>query len=133
MRKWLHKIPLLIAVAIILGHNAIPHHHHTVKEVAAAHHSHDHDEDANSDHHDKAKDDHHNIFTFAQLDEDFVPAKFCKVHIDLSLFYVPIPEPIHGFMEIKEPSKTTFSFYREYPPPGGHYPSALFSRPPPAC
>ncbi len=124
---------MLVAVATIVGHTTLPHHHHELIE-ALAHHNDHHEVEDSADHHDheQNKKDHHNIFSFAQLDEDFVPSQFSKVSVDLPVLYLLTPVKTYQFKQLKENSKNHFGFYREFPPPG-KYASNLFSRPPPAC
>ncbi len=125
---------MVVAVATIVGHNTLPHHHHELI-VALAHHNDHHEvEDTDTDHHnhEQNREDHHSIFSFAQLDEDFVPSQFSKVSIDLPILYLLTPVITNQFKQLKENSKSHFGYYREFPPPG-HYSSNLFSRPPPAC
>ncbi len=121
---------MLVAVATIVGHNTLPHHHH-IDIQSLAHHD---CESTDTDHHDQeqGKEDHHNIFSFAQLDDGFLPSQFSKVSIDLPVLYLQTPVITCHLAKLKENSKTHFGYYREFPPPG-HYSSNLFSRPPPAC
>lgn len=111
----------------------MPHHHHAGIDVLAHHNNHQDEEGTEADRHDheQNKEDHHNIFSFAQLDGDFVPSQFIKVNIDLPIFYLLTPVITYQIDELKEQSKTHFGFYKEYPPPD-NYLSKLFSRPPPA-
>jgi hypothetical protein len=130
MQKWWQKIILFVAVTTIIGHNSLPHHHHDAFEAVAHHHEHDEDHDAH--HHEQETEHHHNLFSFAQLDEDFLLSQFSKANIDLPILYLLIPVITYSFQKIKEQSKTHFGFYREFPPPD-KYSSQLFSRPPPVA
>jgi hypothetical protein len=123
---------MLVAVATVIGHNSMPHHHRT--EIQLFTNYDDHHEGAEADHHDQgqSKEDDHNIFSFAQLDEDFIPSQFSKVNIDLPILYLLTPVITCQIAQLKEQSKNHFGYYREFPPPG-NYLSNLFSRPPPAC
>jgi len=125
---------MLFAVATIVGHNTLPHHHHELIEALAHHNDHHEVEDTDTDHHDHEQNrkDHHNIFSFAQLDEDFVPSQFSKVSINLPILYLLTPVITNQVKQLKENSKSHFGYYREFPPPG-NYSFNLFSRPPPAC
>jgi hypothetical protein len=125
---------MLFAVATIIGHNSMPHHHHTEIQLLTHHNDHHNEQGTEADHHDQEqnKEDHHNIFSFAQLDEDFVPPQFSKVNIDLPILYLLTSVITYQFNKLKEKSKTHFGYYREFPPPD-NYSSNLFSRPPPAC
>src|SRR5215207_3695904 len=117
MQKWWQKIVLFVAVATIIGHTSLPHHHYDAIEVLIHHLDHD---------------DDHNLFSFAQLDEDFVPVKSQKVNFDLPILYLLTPAITYHSNQIKKQSKTHFGYYREFPPPD-NYTFHLFSRPPPAC
>jgi hypothetical protein len=119
---------MLVAVATIVGHSSMPHHHYIVIQTLDQHD----EEGANPHHHEQEQDikDHHSIFSFAQLDEDFLPSQFSKVGIDLPILYLLTPVITYHFNKSKERSKTHFGYYREFPPPD-HYSSNLFSRPPP--
>jgi hypothetical protein len=133
MQKWWQKILLSVVVGTIMGHTFIPHHHHAIDEIA--HHQDHHDEQAaTGSHHEHEHDqeDHHNIFSFAQLDKDFVPVKVQKVNFDLPILYLLTPLITFQLSEVKRQSKTHFGHYREFPPPA-KYISQLFSRPPPFC
>ncbi len=123
---------MLVAVATIVGHTTLPHHHHELIEALAHHNDHHEDESTDTDHHDheQNKKDDHNIFSFAQLDEDFVPSQFSKVSLDLPILYLLTPVLTYRFKQLNENSKNHFVCYREFPPPGS-YSSNLFSRPPP--
>jgi hypothetical protein len=124
---------MLVAVATIIGHNSMPHHHHAEIQLLAHHNDHHDEEGTEADHHqEQNKKDHHNIFSFAQLDEDFVPSQFNKINIDLPILYLLTPVITYQIDQLKEQSKNHFGYYREFPPPG-NYLSDLFSRPPPAC
>jgi hypothetical protein len=123
---------MLVAVAKIVGHNSLPHHHHINMPALAHHDDHHEDEGTATDHHyhEQDNEDHHNIFSFAQLDEDFLPSQFSKANIDLPILYLLTPVITFQLQQLKEQSKTHFGYYREFPPPD-KYSSNLFSRPPP--
>ena len=128
MIKWLQKIGLLLAVVTVMGHSAVPHQHHeTIKTSAhhhgtgTKHHSHDHEE---------KKEESHSIFSFAQLDDSFVPVKFQDVKIDLPIVYLLIPSVTFHFEQISGNSITHSGYYKEYPPPGNSF-TNLPSRAPP--
>jgi hypothetical protein len=124
---------MLVAVATIMGHNSLPHHHDTGNLPAAHHHDH-HDHHGNTNngqghHHHEQKEDH-NIFSFGQMDDEFLPSQFSKVNIDLPLIYLLTPVLSFQVKLISQKNKTHFGHYREYPPPN-FISSYLFSRPPP--
>jgi hypothetical protein len=127
MQRWLHKTLMLVAVATIIGHNSVPHYHHD-ENPPLSHHE---EEQKTNHHHDERNtENHHNIFSFAQLDEDFIPAKFQVEGFELPVLYLLTPEISFQLKLIISPSKA-FNYYREYPPPG-NYISQLPSRGPPS-
>jgi len=134
MLGWLYKLLMLVAVATILGHNSLPHHHREDIALLSHRDDHHHDEGTDKDHqgHEQNKEDHHSIFSFAQLDKDFVPSQFNKPALNLPIFYLLTPIITYQLHGLKENSKNRFGHYREFPPPA-HYLRVLFSRPPPAC
>ena len=132
MQQWLQKILLCIAVAIIAGHSILPHYHHEQIENVV-HHNHHEDEqgtETRAHGHDENKDEEHSLFSFAQLDEDYVPGKFQNISIDVPIVYLLTPFIIYNSNLIREKAKTHFCYYKEYPPPGV-YLSQLPSRGPP--
>ena len=110
---------MLVAVATIVGHNTLPHHHHVDIQSLAHHNDHHEDDGTGPDHHNQEqnKEDHHNIFSFAQLDDGFLPSQFSKASIDLPLLYLLTPVITVQLNKLMERSKTHFGYYREYPPP----------------
>jgi hypothetical protein len=122
MRRWLQKILLFIAVATIVGHSSMPHHHVHI-EAVAYHHDHDdedHDTHNHYDDHHESEEDKTNLFSFAHLDESFVPEKYNSLSFELPLVYLLIPVIAYHYTLFKENSKTHFGFYKEYPPPRLH-------------
>ena len=132
MQKWLQKILLFIAIATIIGHSSLPHQHHQ-KITTVALHDHLNEEKSGHHHHndDDNKDEEHSIFSFAQLDEDFVPVKFQYISIELPIVYLLIPVITYHDNLLSAKSKIHFGFYKEYPPPA-NYLSQLPSRGPPS-
>jgi hypothetical protein len=104
--KKVYRALLMLAMAILLGHNFTPHHH----DIEALNY-YDHNEGPEHDN------DEHNIFSFAHLDENFFPSESCSVNIDLPVAY--LLTPLIGFQlrQLQQVSKTHFGYYREYPPP----------------
>jgi hypothetical protein len=132
MAKWINKLLMLVAIATIVGHNSIPHYHHDKKEKFA-HHDDDHHQGDQVHHHEEEQDteDHHNIFSFAQLDDDFLPSPFGKYTIDLPILYLITPFITYQINKLIEQSTSHFGYYREFPPPD-NYLSELPSRGPPS-
>ncbi len=120
MQKCLQKILLFIAVITVAGHSIIPHFHHEAQQAVEKHHHHD------------EEDDHHSIFSFAQLDENFVPAKLQVAGLELPVIYLITPVISAHLEIIASNSKAHFGYYREFPPPE-NYISKLPSRGPPSC
>lgn len=132
MQKWFQKILLFLAVATIVGHSSLPHQHHALMEKVAHHDHHDEVQGGTHHHdHDESKDENHSLFSFAQLDENFVPVKFQDVSIELPIVYLLTPVITYHYNLFREKSKTHFGFYKQYPPPD-NYLSQLPSRGPPS-
>ena len=123
---------MLVAVTTIIAHNSIPHHHKILEPLEQHNHHEDEVLDENHGEHETNTQDHHSIFSFAQLDEGFVPAKFQYITFKLPVLYLLAPALACRVNEPEEISETHFSCYQEFPPPG-NYSSDFFSRPPPAC
>jgi hypothetical protein len=132
MGRWINKILLFIAVLTVVGHNTLPHIHHDIIDAIAFHNHHDGEESNDHDHHEQKKENNHSIFSFAQLDDEFVPKQYNKICIDLPALYLLVPIITDKFEAVKEISKNYFGYYREFPPPG-KYLFNRFSRPPPSC
>jgi hypothetical protein len=132
MKEYAHKSMMLIAVLVIFAHNMIPHHHFDSPVVF----HHDHHEDGNSNaedfHADQSKEDHHNPFSFAQLDDKYIPSQLVKAKIELPILYILTPAFAIHLQCYKLQPKNLFGYYRKFPPPLDHS-FNLFSRPPPGC
>ena len=131
MKQVVQKILLFIAVFTVTAHSIIPHYHHDETSVALQHHDHEDEQTVDLNHHDQDN-GHHNIFSFAQLDENFVPVKWQKICAEISVSYLSTPIITYQLNLYKARSKITVGYYQEFPPPG-NYLSNLFSRPPPTC
>lgn len=133
MQQWFQKILLFIAVATVVGHSTLPHYHHEQIETVA-HHKHHHDEQGKGTHthgQDENKEEEHSLFSFAHLDEDYVPGKLQNISIELPILYVLTAFITYQHNLLRERSKTHFGYYKEYPPPG-NYLSQLPTRGPPS-
>ena len=125
---------MMVAVATIIGHNTLPHHHHMGMQYLIYqddHHLHKGTDYDHFDHEENSEGDH-NIFSFAQLDDCFLPSQFSKVSIDLPVLSLLTPTIRFQLNRFAERSKIHFGYYKEFPPPID-YSSHLFSRPPPSC
>ena len=131
MQSWWQKILLFVAVATVMGHNCLPHQHHDeVTDGVAHHHHHEEDNGTESSHHEEGTGEH-NIFSFAELDGDYIPVKVQKTNICAPLLFLLTPVISYHLNLLREQSKTHFGYYREIPPPDSHL-SNLPSRAPPA-
>ena len=132
MKKWLQKILLFISVITVLGHNILPHHHHEeIQELIQHHHTGEQEQPQHHHHHNESEDDEHGIFSFVQLDENFVPAKGQDINIELPFLYLATPVITYQYNLLKANSKNFFGYYKEFPPPDNHL-SNLPSRGPPS-
>lgn len=132
MKQVIQKILLLVAVLTVTGHSIIPHYHHDESPATIQHYDHEEEQAGDLDHHDEHNDDHHNIFSFGQLDENFVPVKWQRANAEPSIYYLITPAITHELNLYKARPKIIVGYYREFPPPD-NYSLHLFSRPPPAC
>lgn len=105
---------MIIAFSFILAHNLIPHHHHFEAGVKHHHHEGDHD---------------HNVFSFVQLDADFIPSQNQVNARDfVSFCYLPLNKTVEIVNMYSNP--TELSDYREFPPPKKHVSAASHRGPP---
>jgi hypothetical protein len=133
MAGWMYKILMLVAVATVIGHNSMPHYHHEMIEALAHldddHHAPHQHTNSHADEQDNTND--HSIFSFAQLDDDFLPSKFSKINFELPILYVLTPAITYHFNRCNEQSKTHFGYYVEFPPPLPYSSGDLRRGPPP--
>jgi hypothetical protein len=132
MIKVFQKILLLVAVITVSAHSIFPHMH--LDDIMTFAEDHHHEQPADTHHHDdtdNSKDNQHNLFSLAQLDENFVPANGQAKNFKLPVEY--IAAFIVTYLSDKFPvhTKTHFGWYKEYPPPHD-YRFNLPSRAPPA-
>lgn len=117
MKKGLQKILLLIAVITVTGHSIFPHIH--LDDIIAFAEGHHHEQPADKHHHDdtdNSKDNQHNLFSLAQLDDNFVPANVQTKIFEPPVEYLPVM--IAFFSDnFSAGTKTHYGWYREYPPP----------------
>lgn len=127
------KMLLILAVFTVIAHSILPHvhlydvvaitnHHHHPDGPAHHHHSHD-------DHGSQEK--HHNLFSFAQLDDDFIPAKGPFKKFELPVQYLSPVAITYLLDTFPVYIKKVFGRYKEYPPPDNYF-FNLPSRAPPA-
>lgn len=114
----------------IISHNSIAHHHHEEMQPFV-HHDHQHEHDGSHDGDDTSGDaDHHNIFSFAQLDDNYIPSEPGKVTIEIPILYLLTPTLILQFDKLNAQS-TTHLIHPEKVLLSLYFSSGLFSRPPP--
>lgn len=132
MKKGLQKILLLFAVITVLGHSILPHFHHDEIPVAIQQHHHDEqpaghhplDDDNNT------KDNQHGLFSFAQLDENFVPVNSQNNSFELPVTYLFALVDIYVSHNFPVITKTHFGCYKVFPPPEKYFPSSSHRGPP---
>ncbi len=115
MNQGFHKIVVLLALLVVMGHSILPHHH---EEHAAIEHHHDNDPD-------------HNVFSFIQLDEAFIPSKTgCSANYDSHspIFISQLNE--FNFTLTSFNKKPDYSFEKEFPPPRDYFNILSFRGPP---
>lgn len=131
MKKGLQKIVLLIAVITVAGHSILPHIHHDEIPVAIQDHHHDEQPAGHPPHDDdNTQDNQQHLFSFAQLDENFVPAASQNYSFELPFTYLPVLIAIYLSDHFPVNTKTHFGWYREYPPPDKNFTSFSHRGPP---
>ncbi len=129
MKKGLQKILLLFAVITVLSHSTLPHHHHDEPLAAHQHHA-DEKQPTELNHHDNDEDEHHGLFSFAQLDENFVPVNSQNNSFELPLIYLSALVDIYVSHTFPVITKTHFSCYKVFPPPEKYFSSSSHRGPP---
>ena len=131
MKKGLQKILLLIAVLTMVGHTLLPHIHHDDIPVAIQDHHHD-EQPAGHPPHDNedTQDNQHHLFSFAQLDENFVPVTGQINSFELPILSLPYLVGIYLSLHLPVNTKTVFGSYKVFLPPDKYYPSSLHRGPP---
>ena len=116
MKKGLQKILLLISVITVIAHSTLPHHHHEENSVAKQHHE-EEQQLPGVNHHDDNKGDHHGLFSFAQIDENFIQVNSQNNSFELPLTYLSSLILTYLPENFSANTKTHFGWYKEYPPP----------------
>jgi hypothetical protein len=102
----------------VTGHSIFPHHHHEEKFVNSDQHHHEGVTPGNHHHADDTMpESKNNLFSFAELDEKFVPAKWQDLNINLPVLYLLTPLITYQLNLFRINSKNKFGYYKEYPPP----------------
>lgn len=128
----MQKIVLLIAIVTVAGHSILPHIHHD--EISVAIHQHHHEEQP-AGHHpfdedNNTQDNDHRLFSFAQLDENFVPSNGQVKNFELPLTYLPALIVIYQQDVFSVKTKTHFGCYKVFPPPERYFSSSSHRGPP---
>jgi len=132
MKKGLQKIVLLLAVVTVMGHSILPHFHHNEPPVTTQQH-HQHDEQDSGKHHhedDNDNDRQHHLFSFAQLDENFVPVNSQNNSFELPLTYLSAFLVTYLSDDFPVNIKTHFGCYKVFPPPEKYFSSSSLRGPP---
>ncbi|OYZ02126.1 MAG: hypothetical protein B7Y37_03195 [Sphingobacteriia bacterium 28-36-52] len=132
MKKVLQKILLLITVVTVVGHSILPHIHHDEVPAITQQHQHDEEQATGKYLHDdnNAKDNQHGLFSFAQLDENFVPVNSQNNSFELPLIYLSALVDIYVSHTFPVITKTHFSCYKVFPPPEKFFSSSSHRGPP---
>ena len=131
--KWLSKILMLLSVATIITHGSIAHHHHEdIKPFIHHDHEHHHTHNSHEDDNTAGDENDHNFFSFAQLDDSYLPSQFGKVIIEVPILYLLTPTFVLQVDKLNA-KPTTHLFHREDVLVSLYFSSGLFSRPPPFC
>lgn len=131
MKKGLQKILLLIAVLTVTWHSLVPHHHHDETLRTVQQHHPDEEQLAGSHHEDdSSKGTQHSLFSFAQLDENFVPLNSQNNSFELPLTYLSAFLVTYLSDGFPVNTKTHFGCYKVFPPPEKYFPSSLHRGPP---
>lgn len=133
MKKVVQKILLLVAVITVTAHSIFPHIH--LDEIMAFVENHHHDEQSAGNHDnddaDNNKDNQHSLFSFALLDDDFIPANGLSKNFELSLEYLPAQNITFLSNTYSLNTNLHCGWNNEHPPPNTYLPD-LPSRAPPA-
>jgi hypothetical protein len=131
--KWLSKILMLLSVATIIAHSSVGHHHHEDMKTFI-HHDQEHNNSHNShdDDNTDGEQNHHNIFSFAQLDDTYLPSHYGKISVEVPIIYLIAPTFVLQIDKLSA-KPTTCLFHPEDVLLSLYFSSSLFSRPPPSC
>ncbi|MBI4930533.1 MAG: hypothetical protein HY841_07210 [Bacteroidetes bacterium] len=116
MKLLIPKLLIAIAGSFLLGHNLSPHLDNSI-EITQHHHNDD--------------DQEHSIFSFGQLDGNFIPAKSPSiVNPDFisQLFFLPNITLLTNLSFTER--NTEYGTYQEFPPPENYNCSASLRAPP---
>lgn len=130
MRKVVQKILLLVAVLTVIAHSTLAHHHHDEIPLVIEQHHDEEQKPAGVTHYADEKDDHHGIFSFAQLDENFIPVNSQSNCFELSLTYLSAVLVTYLSNDFPVISKTYFGCHKVFPPPDKYFPSSSHRGPP---
>jgi hypothetical protein len=115
MKKMLQKIALLIAVFTMVGHSVLPHVHSDPHSDTQIYHDH-HDQTAENhggyDHHS----DQHHLFSFGELDENYVTPNTYFKFFGLTAEFIPQVFSIYVTAFFPSVVERQYKGYVEYPP-----------------
>ena len=128
----MQKILLLLAVVTVIVHSIIPHiHHHDGIFITQQLHDGSTEE---AYHHDdeNGNDEEHSLLSFAQLDDNYIPANKLINNFELPVEFIPVLTVIGFTDHFTLRAKTHFGWYKEYPPPDNKIFTLSFRGPPAA-
>ncbi|TWI79011.1 hypothetical protein IQ13_3402 [Lacibacter cauensis] len=128
MKKALQKIFLFVAVMTVMGHHVLPHLHHD-KISVDIYHAHD-QHLLEQQPLDNNEDNQHHVFSFSQLDENFVPASSQNKCADVPLTFLPAIMIVCLSTDLPTIVKPPFGSYKVYPPPEKYFSSSSRRGPP---
>jgi hypothetical protein len=111
VKKCLQHILVLIAAITVVAHSTVPHHHFGQEEV------YEHHDDSNNDNHHHDSDNDHNIFSVAQLDNNFIPVKSQASGFEPAIVSHLTEVIVYHFNILLKQEKLIFGYYEEFPPP----------------
>ena len=131
MKKKLQKIVLFFAVVTVMFHAVLPHLHHNVKLIAFEYHHQDSEELIKQQQEESNRNDiQHSLFSFAQLDENFVPVNSQSYSFELRLTYLSAFLVTYLIDDFPVNIKTPFGCYEVFPPPEKYFSSSSHRGPP---
>ena len=128
----MQKILLLVAVVTVIVHSVIPHiHNHHVTFITQQLHD-EYIEDAYHHDDENGTDEQHSFLSFAQLDDNYIPANKLINNLELPVEFIPLLTSIGFTDHFSVKTKTHFGWYKEYPPPENKISTLSFRGPPAA-
>lgn len=122
---------MLLSVMTIICHNSIAHHHHEDMKPFI-HHDHAQQHAVHEDGNTAGDEGQHNVFSYAQLDDNYLPSQSGKLIIEIPVLYLITPTLVLQVDKLIAKS-TTHIFHHDDDLVSLYFSSSLFSRPPPTC